>query len=86
MTLEWTQPLTQKSIRNLPGSKGCQLASKADNFTAICESLWKMLEPQCLTTLWVSMSCCEVSFTVIIIPSVPHSHIHIPGLVEWTHL
>jgi hypothetical protein len=31
-----TQPLTEMSIRNLPGVKG-RPARKADNFTAICE-------------------------------------------------
>jgi hypothetical protein len=33
-----TQPLTEMSIRNLPGGKG-RLACKADNFTANCESI-----------------------------------------------
>jgi hypothetical protein len=31
-----TQPLTEMSTRNLPGSKG-RPARKADNLTAICE-------------------------------------------------
>jgi hypothetical protein len=36
MTLGWTQPVTEMSTRNLPGSKE-QTAHKADNLTAICE-------------------------------------------------
>jgi hypothetical protein len=35
---ELTQPLTEMSIRNLPGVKGRQ-AHKADNLTAICEPI-----------------------------------------------
>jgi hypothetical protein len=38
MTLGSTQSLTEKSTRNLPGGKG-RPARKADNFTAICESI-----------------------------------------------
>jgi hypothetical protein len=37
MALEFTQPLTDKSIRNLPGDKGFRPALKAYNLTAICE-------------------------------------------------
>jgi hypothetical protein len=33
-----TQPLTEMSANNLPGSKG-QPARKADNFTAVCEPI-----------------------------------------------
>jgi hypothetical protein len=36
MTPGLTQPLTEMSTRNLPGSKG-HPALKADNLTAICE-------------------------------------------------
>jgi hypothetical protein len=36
MALGSTHPLTEMSIRNIPGTKG-QLVHKADNFTAICE-------------------------------------------------
>jgi hypothetical protein len=36
MALESTQPLTEMSIRNLPGGKG-RPVRKADNLTAICE-------------------------------------------------
>jgi hypothetical protein len=38
MTLESTQPLTEISTRNLPGSKRWA-ARKADNLTAICETI-----------------------------------------------
>jgi hypothetical protein len=38
MTLGSTQPLTEMSTRNLPGSKGWP-ALKADNLTAICEPI-----------------------------------------------
>jgi hypothetical protein len=38
MTLAPSQPLTEMSPRNLPGGKGLQ-ARKADNLTAICESI-----------------------------------------------
>jgi hypothetical protein len=49
MALGLTQPLTEMSTRNLPGSKG-HLAHKADNLTAICDLIvYKMWEPQPLT-------------------------------------
>jgi hypothetical protein len=38
MALGSTQPLTEKSARNLPGGKG-RPARKADNLTAICEPI-----------------------------------------------
>jgi hypothetical protein len=38
MTLGSTQPLTEMSIRNIPGSEG-RPARKADNLTAICEPI-----------------------------------------------
>jgi hypothetical protein len=38
MALELTQPLTEMSTSDLPGGKG-RPARKADNFTAICESI-----------------------------------------------
>jgi hypothetical protein len=38
MALGSTQPLTEMSIRNLPGGKG-QPAREADNLTAICEPI-----------------------------------------------
>jgi hypothetical protein len=38
MALGSTQPLTDKSTRNLPGGKGLP-AQKADNLTANCEPI-----------------------------------------------
>jgi hypothetical protein len=38
MALGSTQPLTEMSTRNLPGSNG-RPARKADNLTAICEPI-----------------------------------------------
>jgi hypothetical protein len=38
MAMGSTQPLTEMSTRNLPGSKG-RPACKADNLTAICEPI-----------------------------------------------
>jgi hypothetical protein len=38
VALEFTQPLTEISTRNLPGSKGLP-ARKADNLIAICEPI-----------------------------------------------
>jgi hypothetical protein len=38
MALGSTQPLTEMSTRNLPGSKG-RPARKADNLTAICKPI-----------------------------------------------
>jgi hypothetical protein len=38
MTLGSTQTLTEMNTRNLPGGKG-RLAHKADNLTAICETI-----------------------------------------------
>jgi hypothetical protein len=39
MALGSTQPVTEMSTRNLPGSKG-QPARKADNLTAICDPIF----------------------------------------------
>jgi hypothetical protein len=51
MALGSTQPLTEMSTRNLPGSKG-RPVRKADNLTAICgPTVYKMWEPRRLTTL-----------------------------------
>jgi hypothetical protein len=62
MALGSNQPLTEMSTRNLPGGKG-QLAHKADNLAAICEpNVYKMWEPQRLTTLWASTACYRDSF------------------------
>jgi hypothetical protein len=58
MALRLTRPLTEMSNRNLPGAKG------RDILTAICEPIvWKMWEPQRLTTLWASTACYKDSFT-----------------------
>jgi hypothetical protein len=38
MAMGSTQPLTEMSIRNLPGGKA-RPARKADNLTAICEPI-----------------------------------------------
>jgi hypothetical protein len=45
---------TEMSTRNLPECNRWP-AHKADNLTAICETVaWKMWEPRRLTTLWAS--------------------------------
>jgi hypothetical protein len=63
MALGSTQPLKEMTTTKLPGSKG-RSASKADNFTAICEpAVEKMWEPRRLTTLWASMACYRDNFT-----------------------
>jgi hypothetical protein len=63
MALGSTQPITEMSTRNIPGGKG-RPAHKADNFTAICEPIvYKMWEPQYLTTLWASKACYRDTFT-----------------------
>jgi hypothetical protein len=67
MSLESTQPLTEISTRNLPGSKG-ERARKPDNLTLICESIvYKMWEPRRVTTLWAPTTCYRDSFTFYII-------------------
>jgi hypothetical protein len=67
MALGSTQPLTEMSIRNLPGGKG-QTAHKANNLTAICEPIvWKMWEPRRLTALWASAVCYRDSFTLLLL-------------------
>jgi hypothetical protein len=38
MALRSTKPLTEMSTRNLPGGEG-RSARKADNLTAICETI-----------------------------------------------
>jgi hypothetical protein len=63
MALGSTQPLTEMSMRNIRGGKE-QPVHKADNLTSICELIvWKVWEPQSLTTLWASMACYSDSFT-----------------------
>jgi hypothetical protein len=57
MAMGSTEPLTEMSIRNLPGVKG-RSARKADNLTAICEpTVWKMWEPRRLKTIWAFTAC-----------------------------
>jgi hypothetical protein len=51
MALGSTQSLAEISTKNLPGDHG-RTARKADNLTAICETiLYKMWEPRRLTIL-----------------------------------
>jgi hypothetical protein len=51
MALGSTQPLTEMSIRNLPGGKG-RPARGADNLTAIYEPIvYKMWEPRRLNPM-----------------------------------
>jgi hypothetical protein len=62
-----TQPLTEMSTRNLPGDKGW-LARKADNLTDICKpTVYRMWEPQHLTTVSASMACYRDRFTFYIL-------------------
>jgi hypothetical protein len=43
------------------------LAHKAENLTTICELIvYKMFEPQRLTTLWASIACYRDNFTFFI--------------------
>jgi hypothetical protein len=63
MTPGSTQPLTEMSTKNLPGGKEWP-GRKADNLTAICEPIVKIMwEPRRLTTLWASTACYRDSFT-----------------------
>jgi hypothetical protein len=63
MAMGSTHSLTEMSTRNLPGGKG-RPARKAHNLTSICEPIvWKMWEPQHLTTLWSSTASYKDSFT-----------------------
>jgi hypothetical protein len=62
MVLGLTQPVTEMSIKNLPGCKG-RPARKADNLTAICEQIFWKMEPRRLTTPWAPAACYRDSFT-----------------------
>jgi hypothetical protein len=65
MALGMTQPPTEMSTTNLPGDKRL-LACRADNLTAICEpTVYKMWEPECLTTLWASTAYYRESFSLL---------------------
>jgi hypothetical protein len=69
MALGSTESLTEMSTRNLLGGKGPP-ARKADNLTAICESvIWKMREPRRHTTLWASTAYYKDSFTFFFLTS-----------------
>jgi hypothetical protein len=66
MAVGSTRPLTEMSIRNPSGGKG-RPARKADNLTAICETIvWQMWEPRRLTNLWASKARYRDSFTFFI--------------------
>jgi hypothetical protein len=55
----------QESSLNILGGKG-RPAHKADNLAAIYEPIvYKMWEPQHLTTLWVSTACYRDTFTLL---------------------
>jgi hypothetical protein len=63
-----TQPLTEMSIRNIPGGKG-RPTREADNLTVICEpTVKKLWEPRPLITLWAFTSCYRDSFTLLLLP------------------
>jgi hypothetical protein len=64
MALGSTQPLTEMSIRNLPGGKG-RPARRADNLNAIC--LDKIWGPRRLTTLRAFTACYKDSFTFLLL-------------------
>jgi hypothetical protein len=66
MVLGSFQPLTEMSTRNIPRSKG-RPARKADNLTAVCEPIvYKMWDPQYLTTLLASTACYRDTFTFLL--------------------
>jgi hypothetical protein len=67
MALGSTQPLTEISTRNIPGSKR-QPARKADNLASICEGIFqKMEEPRRLTTLWAFTACYGIALLLMIL-------------------
>jgi hypothetical protein len=69
MSLWSIQLLREMITRKLPGVKE-RPERKADNLTAICESIvWKMWDPRRLTTRWASTACYRNSFTNTHIPS-----------------
>jgi hypothetical protein len=64
ISLGSTEPLTEMSIRNLPGGK-VQSTRKADNLTAIFDPMvYNMWEPRHLTNLWASTPCYRDSYKV----------------------
>jgi hypothetical protein len=73
MALESTQPLTEMSTRNLPGSKE-RPVRMADNLTTICEpTVYKTWEPRRLTILRAYMACYRDSFIFFIYLRLPTS-------------
>jgi hypothetical protein len=70
MALVLTQPLTEKSTRNLPGGKA-RPVRKTNNLAAICESLvQKMWDPQHLTTLQAYTECYGDSFIFLYVDEI----------------
>jgi hypothetical protein len=63
MAVGSTKSLIEMSNRNLPEGK-VRPASKADNITAVCKPIvYRMWEPQRLTTLWDSTAFYRDGFT-----------------------
>jgi hypothetical protein len=76
-----TQPLTEMSIRNVPGGK-MRPTRKADNVTAICEPIVKKIwKPRRLTTLWASMACYRDGFAFTTVEA--FMTVKIPGEVSY---
>jgi hypothetical protein len=66
MTLGSTEPLTEMITRHFPEGKALQMPS-ADNLTGIGEPIvYKIWEPQCLRTFWVSTARYKDSFTFLL--------------------
>jgi hypothetical protein len=77
MALGSSQPLTEISVRNLPGGKE-RPALRADNHTAICEpSVYQMWQPRRLTTVWASTAYYRDSFTLPYLPCIKEARIFI---------
>jgi hypothetical protein len=88
MALGSSQPLTEMSIRNLPGGKK-RPACKTNNLTALCVPIvYKMWEPRRLTILWASTACYRDSFyrpmiiIIIIIRMLPNCFPETRGTLE----
>jgi hypothetical protein len=74
MALGSTQPVTEMSNSNVPGSKE-RPARKADNLNANCEPIvYKIWEPRRLTSLWASTAYCQVIFYYCSV-STPHLNV-----------
>jgi hypothetical protein len=70
MALGSTQPLTEMSTRNILGVKG-RPVRRADNLAAIYEqTVYKLWEPQRLTTLWASTACYRDTFTLYLLSDI----------------